>query len=156
MTPGRQFIPGQMAIPVGDKRMFKGKEVDRHDSDFHQGPSAHVDDHGFIRDNTVTNRKAYTEVRTNHDLFDGKMVLEPHTQIHTLQAAGETSRNNHKDPSLAETNPVRVVKVRGAHVLVDGHHRVAAARKAGQPIEAQIFDADQKKFGMPLHELHGI
>ena len=60
------------------------------------------------------------------------------------------------DPEVAALNPPKVARVRGALVILDGHHRIAAARKAGQPIEVHYHDTDATKYGKPLHELYKL
>lgn len=151
-------IAGQGVMTYGEPRRFRGRETDPRNPHFNDEPSAHVEGHGFIRDNTSTNVKAY-DMREDKELWQWHAVkreVHPAHPLHTLQTERETARPSQRPPGSGAEHP-RVMRIRGKDVIVDGHHRLAAARAAGRPITVEHIDMDRKLFGNMTHaEMLGL
>jgi len=152
----QQHAPGQGVLTYDEPQRFRGREVDPRNVHFNDEPSAHVEAHGFIRDNTATTKQAYKLRGEEHWAGAEVRELQPNHPLHTLQTERETARASSRLPGSGPTRP-RVMRIRGKDVLVDGHHRVAAARAAGKPIKVDHVDMDAEVgFGMKARDLHGV
>lgn len=83
--------------------------------------------------------------------------MSTHVPTHTLQTTGETEhlydavhgdqKRRDLDADVAEhgvSSPIPMIHHQGRLVVLDGHHRLLAARKSGQrDVPVQIFDHDQ-------------
>lgn len=152
----QQHAPGQSVMTYDEPMRFRGRETDPRNADFNTEPSAHVEGHGFIRDNTATTKAAYR--LRDDDTWGGAQTrtLQPDHPLHTLQTERETATPSSRPAGVGPLKP-RVMRIRGKDVLVDGHHRVARDRAAGRPSQVDHVDMDADAgYGMKLHQLRGV
>jgi hypothetical protein len=84
------------------------------------------------------------QMRTDHPLH----TLQPVTETETLyDLAHGPERRKNLEASVAESGvskPILLVKHQGRHIVIDGHHRLLAARKAGhETVPVKVFDHDE-------------
>jgi hypothetical protein len=155
-------LPGQTVLPpdiTSGESLLTGKHGpeggylfhDRHGNISEEGASSDWDPSSSIEG-------AYQERPKLMDVAKRQPVTHVRTDapLHTLQPEGETEhlydivhgdeRRKKLDLSIAlhgVHDPILLVRHQNRHIIIDGHHRLLAARKAGHPtVPAQIFDHD--------------
>lgn len=77
-------------------------------------------------------------LRLRTDVIDPRLASGPHeTDADTIAQYASAMKQGDQFP------PIRAVDYGDSFMIVDGHHRTAAARMAGLPVSALIADGEQ-------------
>lgn len=147
-TPRFSAIPGQQVFDFGGHVAQTPKSV--YAAKLGNPEGLEHDVHGFISDPSLP-VKAYETVNEQRYLPTSARTLGPDHPLHTLQPGFHTSLPGPDTKMTIEalrdipefsTKPM-VMRVEGRDVVINGHHRIAAARRRGEgSVDVDYMDAD--------------